>query len=249
MRIDRRLTFIGVLLVVLSMTMATQYATTKIGYEYSIVHPSNAAIRFIGSDNASTGNGYRVLRIVGANGTTAAVKLSFGNLTANQTKTFSAAFGIINEELFAVNITHINVSTSDDDFLQIWLHGDRDVNADNSSNDPTSIFMYNKGTIVNGSGTTAWTLGRGDADPNTMRYNLSNATSEVTTGWDSLANVRYSLNDSDIAYSVGVNGRTVSNASDFVWVQISIDVSSSPAGSATGTIWIHFEATTQYGED
>ena len=46
MRLDRRLTLIGIMIIVLSVTMATQYATTKVGYSYSIVHPSNADIRF-----------------------------------------------------------------------------------------------------------------------------------------------------------------------------------------------------------
>ena len=230
------------------MTMATQFATTKIGYEYSIVHPSNAAIRFIGSDNASTGDGYRILRVDGANSTTAVLKLSFGNLSANFNKTYTAGIGIANEERFAVNITHINISTSDDNFMQIWLHGDRDANANASGGDSTSVYMYNKGTVVNGSSTTAWTLARGDGDPGTIRYNISDAASEITTGWDDTAHVRYTEDNSDISYGIDSNGRTVNNASDFVWVQISLDISSNPTGSATGTIWIHFEASTQYGE-
>jgi len=65
MRLDRRLTLIGIMIIVLSVTMATQYATTKVGYSYSIVHPSNADIRFIGSDNSSDGT--RVLRVDGDN--------------------------------------------------------------------------------------------------------------------------------------------------------------------------------------
>ena len=248
MSINRRLTIIGILVVVVSMTMATQYATTKIGYEYSIVHPSNAAIRFIGSDNASTGDGYRILRVDGANATTAVLKLSFGNLSANFNKTYTAAIGIANEERFAVNITHINISTSDDNFMQIWLHGDRDINANRTGGDTTSVFMYDKGTVINTSSTTAWTLARGDADPSTIRYNVSDAGSEITTGWDNTAHVRFTEDDSDIAYAVGSHGRNVDNASDFVWLQISLDISSNPTGSATGTIWVHFEASTQYGE-
>jgi len=230
------------------MTMATQYATTKIGYEFSIVHPSNAAIRFIGSDNASTGDGNRILRVDGANSTTAVLKLSFGNLSANFNKTYTAAIGIANEEKFAVNITHINISTSDDNIMQIWLHGDRDVNANATGGDTTSVFLYNKGTIVNGSSTTAWTLARGDNDPSTIRYNVTDGGSEVTTDWDSTSHIRYTEDNSDIAYGVGSNGRTVDNASDFVWLQVSLDIPSSPTGSGTGTIWIHFEASTQYGE-
>ena len=65
MRLDRRLTLIGIMIIVLSVTMATQYATTKVGYSYSIVHPSNADIRFIGSDNFSDGT--MVLRVDGDN--------------------------------------------------------------------------------------------------------------------------------------------------------------------------------------
>jgi hypothetical protein len=247
MKVNKRFTIVGVLVIVLSMTMATQYATTKLGYEYSIVHPSNAAIRFIGSDNTSTGDGNRLLRVDGANSTTAVLKLAFGNLTANFNKTYTATFGIVNEEGFAVNITHINVSTSDDDVMLIWLHGDRDVNADASGGDSTSVLMYNQGVIVNASTTTAWTLGRGDGDPSTIRYNVSDAGSEVTTEWDSTSHVRYTEDDSDIAYSVGSNGRTVENASDFVWIQVSLDISSTPTGSGTGTVWIHFEASTKYG--
>jgi hypothetical protein len=248
MSINRRFTIIGILVIVLSMTMATQYATTKIGYEYSIVHPSNAVIRFIGSDNASTGDGYRILRVDGANSSTAVLKLSFGNLSANFNKTYTAAFGIANEERFAVNITHLNISTTDDNFMQIWLHGDRDANANSSGGDTTSVLMYDQGSIISGSGSTAWTLGRGDGNPGTVRYNVSDAGSEITTGWDSTSHVRYTEDDSDIAYGVGSLGRTVDNASDFVWLQISLDIPSNPTGSATGTIWVHFEASTQYGE-
>ena len=65
MRLDRRLTLIGIMIIVLSVTMATQYATTKVGYSYSIVHPSNADIRFIGSDNSSDGTMF--LRVDGDN--------------------------------------------------------------------------------------------------------------------------------------------------------------------------------------
>ena len=31
--------------------LATQYVSTKIGYTYAVVHPSNADIRFVGFDN------------------------------------------------------------------------------------------------------------------------------------------------------------------------------------------------------
>ena len=245
MKIDRRLMLIVVILVVLSMTMATQYATTKIGYSYGIVHPSNASIRYIGSDNASTGDGARVLRIDGSNGTTAVLKLDFGNFSLDYVnKTFTAAFGIVNEEPYAVNITHINVTSTTDDILQIWLHGDRDAKIEN---DATSVFMWDKSATVNASTTTAWTLGRGDGDASTIRYNVSDAATEKSTLWDSAKSVRYSIDNSDTAYGIGMSGRTVSNASDFVWVQISLRLNDA-TDSDTGTIYIHLEADTQWGE-
>ena len=56
---------IGITAIVFSMVIATQFASTRTGYSYSIVHPSNADIRFIGSDNSS--DGVMVLRVDGDN--------------------------------------------------------------------------------------------------------------------------------------------------------------------------------------
>jgi len=216
---------LGVLLVVLTMTMATQYATTKIGYSYSIVHPSNADIRYIASDNSS--DGVRVLRIDGDNSSGSRnVKIVLGNWTENQNKTYTAAFGIVNEESFAVNITHINVSTTDSDYMQIWLHGDRDTLP---SADASSVMIWNKGSTGFSSSSCAWKLGAGNQNPDNMDG------ASITTGWDSTAHVRYSTSDVD-----AING-----TDDYVWVQISIDVPDGAAsGAYSGTIWVHVEATT-----
>jgi len=246
MRIDRRLMLIVVVLVVLSMTMATQYATTKVGYSYGIVHPSDASIRYIGSDNASTGDGFRILRIDGTNATTGVLTLNFGNFSLDYVnKTFTAAFGIVNEEPYAVNITHINVTSTTDSILQIWLHGNRDAIIEN---DGTSVFMWDRTTSISPASTTAWTLGRGDSDSTTIRYNVSDATSEYKTPWDTDKHVRYSIDDSGIACGIGTSGRDATNASDFVWVQVSLRLGAATQ-SDTGTIYIHFEADTTWGEE
>ena len=233
---------IGILVVFLNMTIATQYAVTKVGYEYSIVHPSEANIRFIGSDNTTGG---RVLRVDGPNGTSA-LKITLGNWSAGTNKIYSAAFGIVNEEQVPVKIMYINVSSANYTYMRIWLHGDRDVNANNTNNDPTTVFMFDNNTVVNATNITAWTLAPGDGDTSNMCSNVSNRTLySSNTTWDNTSHVRYSYNDS-IGYSVGTFNRTASNASDFVWVQIAIDIPSAvdAAGAHTGTIWIHFEADT-----
>jgi len=227
MRIDRRLVIIGVMLVVLSMTMATQYATTKIGYQYDLVHPSESDIRFIASDKQA--NNTRVLWAIN-NGSTARLRLDFGNLTANQNKTYTAAFGIVNEEQYVVNITHINVST-DQDYLQIWLHGDRDQKIENDGGTP--VYMWSKGVSKNASTTTAWQLAAGNQDYTDMS---ADGTTQINTTWDTTAHVRYSVNNAN---------NSASGNADFVWVQISIDTPASPnEDGESGTIYVHFEAAT-----
>jgi hypothetical protein len=250
MRIDRRLTLIGILLVILSMTMATQYATTKIGYSYGIVHPSDGAIRFIGSDNST--DGIRVLRTQSlTNASPAIIEVVFGNLSANQNKTYTAAFAIVNEEPFAINITHINLSHPGDEYMKIWLHGNPRMRA---CRDPSSVIMFNNNVSTGDwyQDEAAWTLARGDQNPRTMRYNVSNAASEITTYWDTTAHVQYSLNSSvarNANRTGGMPNNSLDNASDFVWVQISLDLpADAEIAERTGIIWIHFQATTLYGE-
>lgn len=228
MRIDRRLVLIGVMIIVLSMTMATQYATTKIGYSYSIVHPSDADIRFIGSDNSS--DGIRVLRVDGTNGSTDQdLKIQLGgNLSAGMNKTYTAAFGIVNEESYNITITHINVSaTNGADYMQIWLHGDRDALA---TSDGTGVLVWSKGTVGQDSTSSTWGLAAGDQDSNTMDG------AGDTTAWDDTAHVRYSTYDTD----------AVNNTDDYVWVQISLNIPSDADSSGTfnGIVYVHTRATT-----
>jgi hypothetical protein len=228
MRIDRRLTFIGVMLIVLSMTMATQYATTKVSYTFGIVHPSNADIRFIGSDN--TTDGRLVLRVYGNTSGNRALVVAFGNLSENYNKTYTAAFGIVNEEPFRVNITHINVSTTGVDRLRIYLHGDRSALA---TGEAGSVLVWNKATVGFSATTHAWVLAAGNKNSSDM---CADGLTNLVTPWNETSHVRYSLNDAN---------NSVNGTSDFVWVQISIDI---PAGAAAGTtsgiIYVNFRAGT-----
>lgn len=245
------------MLVVLSTVMATQYATTRVTFSYSIVHPSNADIRFVGSDNCSD-DGVRVLRInsTNVNSTSARLNLEFGEWSSGMNKTYTAAFAIVNEEPFAINITHVSVtnSTSDPNYLYIWLHGNGSLLA---TNDSTAVKVYQNGSH-NGyhAGTTAWRLGYGDMDPSTMSHDSSETTGDgvMDTPWDDTANVRYNEQLSgklNKAWPIGTASRTNENASDFVWVQISLVV---PDGGAipdvhSGTFEFHFKADTHYGDD
>ncbi len=233
MRIDRRLVLIGVMLVVLSMTMATQYATTKISYSYSIVHPSSADIRFIGSDNSSD-DGNRCLRVNNnASATDRYLKLELGDWFPDSTKNYTAAFGIVNEEGFAVNITYINVSGTNTDYMDVWLHGDRDQDYPNDGG--TKVMAVQDGTAQFTSSSVMWTLAAGDGTTTTM---CADGTTHLTTLWDDTSGIQYSVNDAN---------NSVNETSDFVWVGVSLDIPSdatADASASTGTIYVHFKATT-----
>ena len=237
MEFRKRLLLLAVLILILSMVLATQYAETKIGYHFYIMHPSNANIRYIGSDNSS--DGIRILRVIDSNTTNVGVKLELGmNISTNQKYIYSAAFGIVNEENYSLNITYINVSSSTNTYMWIWLHGNRNANANSTVTDNSTVLMWGNESQIHPSNTTAWTLAPGDRNPGTMCYNTSaRASSTIDTPWDETAHVRYSLNDSN----------ATSGLSDFVWIQIELNIPATAdmIGEHTGYIYIHFEADTQ----
>jgi hypothetical protein len=234
MRIDRRLTFIGVMLVVLSMTMATQYATTKVSYTFGVVHPSNADIRFIGSDNSSA-DGARVLRVLNNASGSRTVIISLGDWMPNSVKNYTAAFAIVNEEGFKVNITNINVSGTGATYISIYLHANRTTDAA-SEVASSKVLSVSGGTAVHNGNHCEWILGAGDGDAGTANGTSASA-NRIQTPWDETSHVRY--NQTSI---IGAHN----NTRDFVWVQISLNVPNNAAEAATNTgqIWIHFKANT-----
>jgi len=233
MNIEFRLFIIGMLLVVTTMAVATQFAITDVQYEYEIIIPvvPDYGVNYIGSDNSS--DGVRVLRTDQSESDS--YKIVLGNVSTNYQWIYSAAFGIVNEDKFDKRITHIEVSPSTLTYLKIWLHGDKDSNANNVSNDPTSILMYDNGTVVNGSNTVAWILAPGDNDAKTICSNITDRKqyTNMTSG-DETAGVRYSLNNTNVK----------SEISDYVWVQVELNIPLpvSTTKVRTGSIYIHFES-------
>jgi len=231
--IHKRLLLLGLLLMTGTMVVATQFAVSRVGYDFTVVHPSNADIRLIGSDNAS--DDVRLLRVVGANDTHVVLRLEFGNYSMGQENYYSSAFAIVNEENYPVNITFINVLSTNWTCMHIWLHGDRDKNANTTTSDNTSVLMFANGTISHPGNTSAWTLAPGDRNASTMCSNVTDrANHTIPTPWDPTAHVRYSRNDTNAS----------SNTSDYVWVQVEINVPDwiDALNEHSGTLYIHFEA-------
>lgn len=223
MRLERRLIFLGIILVVFSMTMAPQYATTRVTYSFGIVHPSHSYIRYIGSDNSS-GDNMRVLRV--SNNNTPVVTIELGDWLPDSEKNYTAAFGIVNEEQFPVNITYVNVSGTEASYLTIWLHHDRTADYTGEVADE-QVKVVEDGSALYSASSCTWQLGTGDNDTTTSDAG--------TILWDSLAHVQYTLDDND----------ATNQTDDFVWVGFSLDLpSNATKSSSSGTIYIHFEATT-----
>jgi hypothetical protein len=218
----KKLTLVLILAITLSTISATQYVRADVGFSYEIVHPSDADIRYIGSDNAPDG-----LRVLRADSSNSSVSLEFGKWSGNQTKTYTAAFGIVNEELFPVLIRDVSVVMHDGaaDYMQIWLHAHEDMLAqDEAVGD--SVFMWDQGVDPNDD---TWILGAGNQDSSDASFGL--------TPWDSDSRVRYGSGTS----SVGA----IQAVSDFVWVQISLVLPGGAfAGSIAGSIVFEFQSET-----
>ena len=220
---------IGLLLMLLSTLFATQYATTKVAYDYSIVHPSDADIRFIGSDNSSE-DGIRLLRVANNVSTSQYVQVNLGNWMPNSMKNYTAAFAIVNEEQFPINISFVNVSGTTASYMSVWLHGNRSKDA-GLEETASRIRVVNAGASVFNAGACAWQLGEGNGQP----YNMNTSGDSIANYWDTDADVRWS----------NTNYYAKNGTQDYVWVQISINIPSSTAlAESTGLIFFHFEAVT-----
>ncbi len=210
--IRKKILLVGVGMAVLSAAIATQYATISMGYEFGVVHPSEGFIRFVASDNAM--DGHRLLRIV--DNATGKMVLKFGDIPKGMNKTYTAAFAIVNEESFPVNITGVSVNGSGASYVRIWLHAD----ATKDATSDTNVLLWN-GAAVSG----YWVLAAGNNDTTNMNGAATN------TPWDTDDNVRYASST-----PVATSGST-----DFVWVQISIDTRGASMGDYNdGYIEFHF---------
>jgi len=210
--VRKKVLLVGIGVVILSAAVATQYARITVGYSFDVVHPSEGLIRFVALDNATDGK--RLLRV--EDNATGAMKLVFGDIPQGMNKTYTAAFAIVNEEGFPINITGVSVTGSGMQYIRIWLHSDAGTDA---TADSEKLLIWD-GSSSNG----YWLLSAGDGDDTTM--------GSTTTPWDSNANIKYASGT-----PAAHNGST-----DFVWVQVSIDTSGASRGTYTGSIEFNFKA-------
>jgi hypothetical protein len=225
-KIDKRLSIIGVIIVVLSTTIATQYASTKISYTFTIVHPAETGVRFIASDNCSD-DGLRCLRV--ANNASPVLSLNLGEWFPNSTKNYTAAFGIVNENNYTVNITHIQIIGDNTSYIDIWVHGNRSEDYPDEGDCSTRVKVVDNGASLYHADSCVWQLAIGDSNSSSMDG------TNIETPWDETSHIRYSKSDI----------QAINVTDDYVWVGISLKIPPDSAlQAATGKIYVHFKAET-----
>ncbi|MCD6513219.1 MAG: hypothetical protein J7K61_06430 [Thermoplasmata archaeon] len=209
MDVRKKVLLVGMAIVVLSAAIATQYARVSIAYSYG-VSASDGAIRFIARDVAPDGN-----YVLQNNGNS--MELHLGTFTPGTNKTYTAAFGIVNEENFNVYLYNVTVTGSGTGNMKIWLHKNPNITA---SNDPTAVLVWD-GDYTSFSNIT-FHAGNNDA---------TDASSDAGT-------INTPL-DSGVRYNTTSPAATDNN--DYWWVQISIDIPSGTGdASYSGNIYFSF---------
>ena len=196
-------------------------------HTFQIIHPADAGIRFIASDNCSD-DGLRCLRVL--NNASPTLSLDLGEWFCNSTKNYTAAFGIVNENNYTVNISYIQIIGDNTSFIDIWIHGNRTEDYPDEGDANTRIKVVEDGASLYGAGQCVWRLAIGDENTSTMDG------ANILTPWDQPSHIRYSMD----------NTRAINGTDDYVWVGISLKVPPDAGlqSSATGKIYVHFEAET-----
>ncbi len=206
---QKRASLIVLSMLMLSTIAATQFAQSDLGYSFSITG-GDSGIRFIGHDYGVDGT--ILLRADNADGSN--LRMELGDWARGQTVTYTGAFGIVNENQYAINMTSVSVTGSGNASIYAWLHNN--ANTEAVSDGGTMIFD-------NGDGAQDFywllTAGNGNAaDANGISTPL-NAQSHTRT-----------LIASDNAANT-----------DHVWVQIKLIIPQSASnGQFSGTISFNF---------
>lgn len=219
MDIRKRLLPILALIVAISTVAATQYATSDVDYSFSIVSGTEANVRFIGHDQGQ--DDVLVLRADDDNG--ANMRLDLGDFSRDQTSWYTAAFGIVNEEMLNINLTGIDVTGSGANYLYIYLHNNSNTKAELDSG---GLLIWDGSS---GAESFRWELESGDNDATDMQ----GQSGMLSTPMDTEAHVRALTDPGDDDNAANT---------DHVWVQIKLII---PAGASTGsysgTITFDFE--------
>lgn len=209
MDLRKRLLPLLALIVAISTVAATQYATSDVDYSYSIVSGTDANIRFIGHDNGQDS----ILTLRADNDNGADLRLDLGDFSRDQTSWYTAAFGIVNEEMLVLYINGIDVTGTGANYLYIYLHDNSNTKSELDTN---SLLIWNGAA---GASTFSRTLAQGDNDATDMQ----GQSGMLSTPMDSSAHVRALTNPGDDDNSAGT---------DHVWVQVKLII---PSGASTGS--------------
>lgn len=209
---------------------ATQYAKLGVSVQ-GTVSTRYSFIQFMAGDVAPVGSGY-ILK--NSNGLYA---IQLGTFAKGFNKTYSAAFAIVNSEsTLKIQITKIYFGSGDSigPYAIVALHENMSKNA--FSEEPGCVIVYyDKGTSYDiGSNGFVLRNGQGDYTGGNLQYTADDGNTWVSASWDTTNVWKYNPNlvNADV-------DTTAATKSNFVWVQITIDLSNASDGTTlSGTMYI-----------
>ena len=211
MDVRKKVLLVGIAIAMLSAAIATQYARVSIAYEYGI-SATDGAIRFIARDFAPDG------KYVLQNDSNT-LKLVLGKFTPGTNKTYTAAFGIVNEENFSIYLYNISVTGSGAQYMKIWLHKNPNISAEDDDN-KTLVWDGEHGGYTNFNNITFYA---GNNDPSDANSSNGEILTPLSDG------IRYNTTSG-----------TIGSDNDYWWVQITLDIPQGVSGTYNGNILFKF---------
>lgn len=228
-----------VLLVALSTVMATQYGVIRVDYSYQITCRDNY-IHFLARDTDPTST-TKPLIYQSSNDTY--YQFDLGKWAQGTNKTYTAAFAIVNEEAYAVNLDKVVVVGTGADYMYIYVHEHAQKTCNSAftsdSSDQEAAADYKvMWDGSSGSASNYWVLAGGDQ--NTSSY--SDGTTTLDATWDGT----YFVSKFDSTDDTGNTKEAVNGTADYVWVEVGLIIpTSASAATMSGTIYFEFEATSE----
>ena len=242
-------------LVVLSVINATQFARVGAAYSYTVSN-MGADVHFITCDGNPVDN-TKPLLVSSAN---ASYSISLGTWCPGTNKTFTAAFGIVNEEDYPITLVGVNVEGTGIVNMHIFAHSNkgktctidkivtddaskRETNAD-AANQIAALWNGTLGASAKASGT--WVLGAGDDNGATYDDNPA-AGNNYNATWQG-AGINAWKYDKVDDWGMSAGQTATNGTSDYVWIEICLQIPPGTVSSETaytGTISFMFEASTE----
>ena len=232
MKIWKKALVVLVLAATVMGVASMQYAKLGVSMQYT-VSTQYSLIQLMAGDGAVVGNGYVLTNTNGV------YKVQLGTFAVGFSKTYSAAFAIVNSE-GNVKLRITKVYCTDTKTI-IALHQHMSENAFSETGTGAYIVYYDKGNTYDYT-SDGYVLRNGQGDYSTgqdgLQYTADGGTNWVSASFDTTNVWVYNTGLTNSSATTDIN-----SPSNFVWVQITIDLTGATDGKdVSDTIYIEVAA-------